>query len=136
MKHYQFFTSSVPASHLNNVKQNGFSTGQLRNATGAVYDADALLKRVSFVRNGTLSPYDYSIKTETSSTENTPRPVLITSLKEALNVAESTHTLVSPATENGLKTRTNVEGTEVYTLDPTISVEAQANPCVGYGNEF
>jgi len=130
------FSSSVPVSHLNNVKQNSFSTGNFRNATSGIYDSDAILNRISFVRNSQLSPYDYSIDTKTSSLENTPRSVLINSAKEALDVLHSTETLISPATENGLLTRINVDGNEVASLKSSVSVEAQSSPCIAYGCNF
>jgi len=130
------FTSSLPTSHLNNIKHNSFSTGNLKNATNGVYDQDAILKRVSFVRNGELSPYNNFIEVTESSTNNTPRPVIIDSAKQALDVSNSTETLISPATENNLLTRTNIDGNEVFSMNVAVSTETQSNPCVAYGVNF
>ena len=130
------FSTFVPTSHLNNVSVNSFSPGNLKNAVNGVYTDDATLSRVSFIRNGELSPLDHFNDVDTSSKENTPRPVLIETSKQALDVENSTRTLISPATQNGLLTKTNINGDEVSSLNTAVSVETQSNPLVVLGVNF
>lgn len=140
-KTQSIFTSSVPATHLNNFAENSFSTGNLKNinATSGKYDDDAVLKRVSFIRNGTLSPLEYQIETETQSTEQRARPVLVSLLKEVFSSRdeEVQENLISPNTQFNLKTAVNpATGKEVYSLKTAVSTEAQNDPIVSYGVNF
>ena len=140
-KTQSIFTSSVPATHLNNFAENSFSTGNLKNintGTGK-YSDNVLLNRVSFIRNGTLSPLEYQIETETSSLETTARPVLISLLKEVFSSRdeETKENMISPNTQFSQQTSVNpATGKEVFSLKTTVSTEAQNEPVVAYGVNF
>ena len=78
-------------------------------------------------------PLDYEIDCAEQSTENRPRVEVIDELKGSMDVAGSSMSLVSVNTENQLRTKVNLDGDEVASLDPTIDVQTQNNPIFGLG---
>ncbi|MHA2367092.1 MAG: hypothetical protein ACXAC7_24280 [Candidatus Hodarchaeales archaeon] len=125
--------STVPTTSINNIEVDSMSTNNLLNQNAGVYNVAAPLRTVTFGRNGQRVPLDYEIEVETQSTENRPRVELIDELKTAMDVAGSSMSLVSLNTENQVKTKVNLNGNEVASLDPTINVEPEAKPVFGFG---
>ena len=68
------FHTFLPVSASNNYATDGFENGKLRltDAGGTTYNADAILKKVSFSRGGVKLGLDYEIDVETNSTEGLP----------------------------------------------------------------
>ncbi len=62
----------IPVSHSNNYAHDSFTTGELKNAVGGVYNADVVLKRVSFARGGVRLGLEYEMDCETQSSERIP----------------------------------------------------------------
>lgn len=125
--------NTIPTTSINNIAQDGFSTDNFKNQTGGVYNADATLDKVVFIKDSMRVPLDYEIECKEQSTEDRPRVEVIDELKSAMNVEGSSMTLVSLNTENQLKTKVNLNGDEVASLDPAVNVEAQAKPVFGLG---
>ena len=126
-------SSTLPTTHINNVSVDSFSTNNLLNQNAGTYNVSAPLRKVVFGKDGQRLPLDYEIECETESTENRPRVELIDELKTSMDVAGSSMSLVSVNTENQLKTKVNLNGDEVASLDPTINVQTQNNPVFGFG---
>ncbi len=68
------FHNFLPVTHSNNYSQDGFKTAMLKNtdATGATYDQDVTLKKVSFSRGGLKLGLDYELDEQTQSTQGLP----------------------------------------------------------------
>ena len=63
----------LPVSHSNTYTQDGFTTDMLKNiGGGGDYDADVVLRRVSFSRNGVPFGNDYEMKCADQSTSKIP----------------------------------------------------------------
>jgi len=68
------FHNFLPVTHSNNYSQDGFKTAMLKNtdSTGATYDQDVVLKKVSFSRGGLKLGLDYELDEQTQSTQGLP----------------------------------------------------------------
>lgn len=126
-------SSTIPTTNINNVEVDGFSTNNLLNQNAGVYNVAAPLRKVVFGKDGMRLPLDYEIDCAEQSTENRPRVEVIDELKGSMDVANSSMSLVSVNTENQLRTKVNLNGDEVASLDPTVDVQTQNNPIFGLG---
>ena len=68
------FHTFLPVSASNNYATDGFENGKLRltDAGGTTYNADAILKKVSFSRGGVKLGLDYEIDVEQNSNQGLP----------------------------------------------------------------
>ena len=131
------FSNTIPTTHINSLAQDGFTTDTFKNKNGAgAYVENANLNRLTFGRNGVKMPYDFEMDTSTEARENRPKVEVIEALKSAFDVVGSGRTLVSLNTENQLKTKVNLNGVEVASLDPTINVQAQQSKCFAFGTSL
>lgn len=126
-------SSFIPTTHINNINEDSFSTDRLKNINSGVYNVEADLKRLTVSRDGVRAPVDFEIETDVQASDDRPQVERIELLKEAMNSEENENCLVSVNTENGVKTKLNINGEEVYSLDRTISVEPDAEPVFGVG---
>ena len=126
-------TSTIPSSHINNVDKDGFSTDRFKNQTNGNYDTTADLNKFIVGKSGVRLPVDFEVVTESQAENDRPEVERIELLKESMNVEESARTLLSVNTENGLLTKLDVDGNQVQSLKPTVSVEAQAKPVFAIG---
>lgn len=125
--------STIPASHVNNVEKDGYSTDRFKNQTGGVFNTTANLKKYIVGKSGRRQPVDFEVVTKSQAEQNRPEVERIDLLKESMNVEESPRTLISVNTENGLKTKLDADGKEVASLKPTVSVETEAKPIFAIG---
>jgi len=125
--------STIPASHVNNVEKDGYSTDRFKNQTGGVFNTTAKLNKYIVGKSGRRMPVDFEVVTKTQAGQNRPEVERIELLKESMNVEESARTLISVNTENGLKTKRDADGKEVASLKSTVSVEAQDKPIFAIG---
>ena len=126
-------TSTIPSSHINNVEKDGFSTDRFKNQTNGNYNTTADLNKYIVGKSGVRLPVDFEVVTESQAENDRPQVERIELLKESMNVEESARTLLSVNTENGLLTKLDVDGNEVQSLKPTVSVETQAKPVFAIG---
>lgn len=131
------FTNSIPTTHINDLTKDGFSTDTFKNKNaGGNYVVDANTKRITFSKSGVKLPYDFEMNTSLQAQENRPKVEVIDALKSAFDVVGSGRTLVSVNTENQLKTKVNLDGKEVASLDPAINVQAQQSKCFAIGTSL
>jgi len=126
-------TSTIPSSHINNVEKDGFSTDRFKNQTGGNFNTTADLNKYIVGKSGVRLPVDFEVVTESQAEADRPQVERIELLKESMNVEESARTLLSVNTENGLLTKLDVDGNEVQSLKPSVSVETQAKPVFAIG---
>ena len=99
------FHNFLPTPHLNNYNEDSFSTPRLKNVVAGVYNADANVKRVSFLKGGILSPVENEIDVETASNNNRPRSELEINFINAIKpFSQYNHSLISPNTQNQIST--------------------------------
>jgi hypothetical protein len=92
------FHNFLPVSHANNYTQDSFTTDMLKNtdATGATYNADVQLNKVSFSRGGLKLGLDYDLDVQKQSAEGRPETgVLINGLNALKPFYKLTKTLNS-----------------------------------------
>jgi len=126
-------TSTIPSSHINNVEKDGFSTNQFKNQTAGNFNTTADLNKFIVGKSGVRLPVDFEVVTQSQAEADRPEVERIELLKESMNVEESARTLLSVNTENGLLTKLDVDGNEVQSLKPTVSVETQAKEIFAIG---
>lgn len=126
-------SSTIPTTSINNVSVDSMATNNFLNQNGGVYNVPVLLNKVVFGRDGIRLPLDYEIHCADESSANRPRVELIDELKGSMDVAGSSMTLLSVNTENQLKTKINLDGNEVASLDPVVNVQSQNSPVFGLG---
>ena len=67
------FHNFLPTTHTNAFSQDGFATDMLKNiGSTSVYDADVVLKKVSFSRGGLKLKLDYDLDCQDQSTDGIP----------------------------------------------------------------
>jgi len=102
------FHNFLPTTHLNNYAQDGFATPKLQNATAGVYDSDAEIQRVSFLKGGVNFPIENEIDVSTPATQDRPLSELETNFINSIKSYQSmNHSLMSLNTQNGLPTAVN-----------------------------
>jgi len=126
-------SSFIPTTSINNINQDSFSTDRLKNINAGVYSVEADLKRLTVSKDGVRAPIDFEIETDVQAAADRPQVERIELLKGAMNSDENENCLVSVNTENGIKTKLDIDGNEVFSLDKTISVEPDAKPLFGVG---
>lgn len=126
-------SSTIPTTHINNVSVDSMATDNFKNQNDGVYDTEAKLNKVVFGRNGVRVPLDYELHCADESKVNRPRVEVIDELKGAMDVAGSSRTLVSVNTENQIRTKIDLNGNEVASLDTAVDVETQDSPVFGLG---
>ena len=130
------FHNFLPTSHLNNYAEDGFATPRLRNATAGVYNADAPIKRVSFLKGGVLSPVENEIDVETASQSGRPRSELLTNFINAIKpYSQYNHSLISLNTQQSLSTDVSpLDGSDLRTGAGGANFQqAQNAPVFGVG---
>lgn len=102
------FHNFLPTTHLNNYGQDGFATPKLQNSTAGVYDADAEIRRVSFLKGGVNFPIENEIDVSTPAAQDRPLSELETNFINSIKSYQSmNHSLMSLNTQNGLATSVN-----------------------------
>ncbi len=124
-------SNTLPTTFINNVEKDSMATDNFVNQVGGVYNSAVLLNKVVFGRDGIRLPLDYEIQCADESAANRPRVELIEELKGSMDVSGSAKTLISVNTENQLKTKVNLDGNEVASLDPAVNVQSQNSPVFG-----
>ena len=123
------FHNFLPSTHLNNYAQNGFSTPRLKNANAGVYDTDVKIDRVSFLKGGVLFPIENEVQVEIPANEDRPLSELTTNFINSIKPYNTmNHSLISPNTENGLNTQTDIDGDVQSAF-----VQADQDPVFGVG---
>ena len=128
-------SNTIPTVNINNIGVDSYSTNNFRNS-GNTYGDVAKLNKVTFGRNGSRVPYDFEFFTSAYSDDNRPRVEVIDALKSVMDVRGSARTLVSVNTENQLKTRVNLDGTEMFSLNSAVSVEPEDKPVFAVGTSL
>lgn len=102
------FHNFLPTTHLNNYGQDGFATPKLQNSSAGVYDADAEIRRVSFLKGGVNFPIENEIDVSTPAAQDRPLSELETNFINSIKSYQSmNHSLMSLNTQNGLATSVN-----------------------------
>ena len=102
------FHNFLPTTHLNNYAQDGFATPKLQNSNAGVYDADAEIRRVSFLKGGVNFPIENEIDVSTPAAQDRPLSELETNFINSIKSYQSmNHSLMSLNTQNGLATSVN-----------------------------
>ena len=129
------FHNFLPTSHLNNYAEDGFQTPRLRNSNAGVFDSDANIKRVSFLKGGVLSPNENEIDVEVASENGRPRSELLTNFINSIKpYSQFNHSLVSLNTNQSLSTDVNpVDGSDLITVSGKNFQQAQDEPVFGVG---
>ena len=66
-KTLSIFHNFLPTTHLNNYSKDGFATPKLQNSTAGVYNQDAQIQRVSFLKGGVNFPIENEIDVSTQN---------------------------------------------------------------------
>ncbi len=128
------FHSFIPTTFINNYSQDGFSTGRLANSNGGQFDADAVVKRVSYIRGGTRFPLDYSLEVEEEALQARPQTQLETKFMDAIKpLSSANHSLISLQTQNSVPDKIGFEQTPTPEKSATL---ADPKPVFGCGVNF
>tara|TARA_R110000803_G_scaffold124302_2_gene192109 strand:+ start:2176 stop:3552 length:1377 start_codon:yes stop_codon:yes gene_type:complete len=124
------FHNFLPTTHLNNYAQDGFGTPKLQNATNGVYDSEAQIQRVSFLKGGVQFPVENDIDVTTPAENDRPLSELeINYINSIKSFSSMNHSLISLNTQNGLPTNVNaLDG-----LDTSKFTQVEAKPVFGIG---
>ena len=99
------FHNFLPTPHLNNYNEDSFATPRLKNVNAGVYDTEASVKRVSFLKGGVLSPVENEIDVETASNNDRPRSEMEVNFINSIKpYSQFNHSLISPNTQNQIST--------------------------------
>jgi len=129
------FHNFLPTSHLNNYSEDGFSTPRLQNSTNGVFDNDATIKRVSFLKGGVLSPIENEIDVEVASENSRPRSEVLTNYINSIKpYSQFNHSLVSLNTNNSLSTDVSqVDGSDLISVNGQNFQQADNDEVFGVG---
>tara|TARA_R110000744_G_scaffold1330_2_gene4700 strand:- start:4658 stop:6025 length:1368 start_codon:yes stop_codon:yes gene_type:complete len=124
------FHNFLPTTHLNNYSQDGFATPKLQNANAGVYDSNAEIRRVSFLKGGVQFPIENEIDVSVPATQDRPLSELETNFINSIKSYQSmNHSLMSLNTQNNVPTNVNpLDG-----LDTSKFTQVQPDPVFGIG---
>tara|TARA_R110000737_G_scaffold7946_1_gene23052 strand:+ start:2153 stop:3529 length:1377 start_codon:yes stop_codon:yes gene_type:complete len=124
------FHNFLPTTHLNNYSQDGFGTPKLQNATVGVYDSEAQIQRVSFLKGGVQFPVENDINVATPAENGRPLSELeINYINSIKSYSTMNHSLISLNTQNSLPTNVNA----LNGLDTSKFTQAENKPVFGIG---
>tara|TARA_Y100000361_G_scaffold26094_2_gene21127 strand:- start:2251 stop:3609 length:1359 start_codon:yes stop_codon:yes gene_type:complete len=127
------FTNTLPTTYINNISQDGFATNNLKKSVATAYDTDAVLKKITFIKDGIKVPLDFEVDCADQSTENRPRVEVISELKGAFNRRGGLSNLISINTENNLQTKVNLNGGDLMFPGGVENPGAEAKPVFAMG---
>jgi len=109
------FHNFLPTTHLNNYGQDGFATPKLQNAAAGVYNDDAEIQRVSFLKGGVNFPLENEIDVSVPALNDRPLSELEINFINSIKSYQSmNHSLMSLNTQNQLPTNVNpLDGNDV-----------------------
>ena len=109
------FHNFLPTTHLNNYNQDSFATPKLQNANAGVYDTDAEVQRVSFLKGGVNFPIENEIDVSVPAENDRPLSELEINFINSIKSYQSmNHSLMSLNTQNQLPTNVNpLDGKDV-----------------------
>ena len=124
------FHNFLPTTHINNYAQDGFGTPKLQNSNAGVYDSDAEIQRVSFLKGGVQFPIENEIDVATPAENDRPLSELETNFINSIKSYQSmNHSLMSLNTQNQLPTDVNaLDG-----LDTSKFTQVENKPVFGIG---
>tara|TARA_R110001592_G_scaffold4465_1_gene25207 strand:- start:10401 stop:11768 length:1368 start_codon:yes stop_codon:yes gene_type:complete len=124
------FHNFLPTTHINNYSQDGFGTPKLQNSNAGVYNADAEIQRVSFLKGGVQFPIENEIDVATPAENDRPLSELETNFINSIKSYQSmNHSLMSLNTQNQLPTDVNaLDG-----LDTSKFTQVENKPVFGIG---
>tara|TARA_R110002072_G_scaffold41120_1_gene115936 strand:- start:7323 stop:8711 length:1389 start_codon:yes stop_codon:yes gene_type:complete len=125
------FHNFLPTSQINNYTTDGFKTDRLKNSNGGAFDAEANIRRVTFIRGGSKFPLDYAVDVEAEGLIDRPQVALDERYIDAIKPIESfNHSLVSLNTNNKLAVET---GFELAETPANRNTQAEPAPVFGAG---
>ena len=114
-KTLSIFHNFLPTTHLNNYSKDGFATPKLQNSAAGVYNQDAQIQRVSFLKGGVNFPIENEIDVSVPAENDRPLSELEINFINSIKSYQSmNHSLMSLNTQNQLPTNVNpLDGNDV-----------------------
>tara|TARA_R110000796_G_scaffold67856_1_gene155730 strand:- start:7 stop:1374 length:1368 start_codon:yes stop_codon:yes gene_type:complete len=124
------FSNFLPTTHINNYAQDGFATPRLQNASAGVYNSDAEIQRVSFLKGGVQFPIENDINVTIPAQNGRPLSELeINFINSIKPYSTMNHSLMSLNTQNGVASNVNA----LNGLDTSKFTQADPKPVFGIG---
>ena len=136
-KTLSIFHNFIPTQFINNFSVDGFATRRLANSNGGLFDQDASINRVSFIRGGAKFPLDYAVDVRQGADVNSgliaanrPQTDLDMRYVDSIKAFSSfNHSTLSLHTQNKLSVETSV----VALAESVVNKDTQSDPSPVFG---